>query len=136
MKITICSSLFFSEAILKAKQILEEFGHECLIPYSTEFFPDNPEFNNDFKFCIKNDVQMDHFRKIENSDAILVINNCKNKINGYIGGAVLTEMAIARYLGKKIFVLNNLPSTEEIRHIFEVTLMQPIILEGDLTKIE
>lgn len=79
---------------------------------------------------------MDHFKKIENSDAILVINNCKNEINGYIGGAVLSEMAIAKYLGKKIFVLNNLPSVEEIRYIFEITLMQPIILEGNLEKIK
>ena len=128
--------MHFAKEMMDAKVELEKQLFECFIPKITEACLENPELNMDLDFCIENDCQMDHFRKIENSDAVLVVNHGKNGIDGYIGGAVLTEMAIAKYLGKKIFILNELPSEEELRHVLEVKLTQPIILNGDLKKIK
>ncbi len=75
-----------------------------------------------------------HFAEVEKSDAILVVNNKKNDIENYIGGNVLIEMAIAFYLSKKIFILNNLP--EESTYIEEIKGMLPVVLKGDLEKLQ
>jgi hypothetical protein len=136
MIITISGSMHFAKEMLEAQKILEENGHQCFVPLATEECLSNPELNVDFEFCSKNDCQMDHYKKIEASDAILVLNHPKNNLDGYIGGSVLTEMAIAKFLGKQIFVLNNLPSEDDIRYVFEIKLMQPTILGGDLEKIK
>jgi len=128
--------MHFAKEMLEAQKFLEESNHQCYLPLTTEECVDNPELNVNFDFCLEHDCQMDHFKKIEASDAIVVLNYPKNNVNGYVGGAVLTEMAIAKYLGKKIFVLHDLPDPEEIRYIFEAKLMQPTILGGDLEKIK
>ena len=58
----------------------------------------NPEINMDHDHCDQLDVTMDHFKKIEKSDAILVLNYPKGAVNGYVGGASLMEMGLAYYL--------------------------------------
>ena len=138
MIITICSSMSFFQDIINIERKLKNKGHNVFIPHSTYKFIEKPGymFNEDFDYCEKNDVMMDHYKKIEKSDAILVINNKKNKIENYIGGSVLTEMAISYYLGKKIFLLNKIPSENDIRYAFEVRSMKPIIINNDLNKIK
>ncbi|MCR4326489.1 MAG: nucleoside 2-deoxyribosyltransferase [Candidatus Roizmanbacteria bacterium] len=74
-----------------------------------------------------------HFSKIRKSDAILVANYEKKGFQGYIGGNVLMEMALAFALHKKIYILHTpddtLPITDEIHGL------QPIFLNGDLSRI-
>lgn len=76
----------------------------------------------------------DHFEKIKMSEAILVVNNEKNGIEGYIGGNVLMEMTCAYILKKPIFlwedVNGDLGFEEEIRG------MNPILIGRDLSKIK
>lgn len=54
---------------------------------------------------------------------------------GYIGVPVLMEMAVAHYLNKKAFILNAIPHFDKHRWAQEVKIMQPIIIHGDLNKI-
>ena len=103
MKITICGSMYFAKEMLEAKDMLEKMGHITIVPLTTEECLDNPELNMDLEYCFKNDVQKNHFNKIAESDAILVLNYEKNGLKGYIGGASLMEIAIANHLNKKIF---------------------------------
>ncbi len=56
-------------------------------------------------------------------------------MNGYIGGATLTELGVARHLDKKIFILHDLPTENELRYVLEIKIMKPIILNGDLNNI-
>ena len=135
MTITICGSMHFAKEILDLQRKLNKLGYNCLVPESSRLCLDNPELNMDFDFCIKNNVQMNHFNKIKQGDAILVANCPKNNINNYIGGATLMEIAIAQFLNKYIFILHDLPDENIIRHAFEVKLTQPIILSGDITRI-
>jgi len=137
MKITICSSIVFASKILEVKAQLEKMGHEVLIPCTTEHGAANPDknINEDLEFCFQNDVMMDHFKKIESSEAILVLNYPKNNINGYIGGSVLMETGLAYYLGKKIFLLYDFPDEKYLKYSLEVKLTKPIILYGNLNKI-
>lgn len=82
------------------------------------------------------DIDKDHFQKIEASDAILILNYPKNGMDGYIGGATLMEVSIARHFDKKIFILHEIPDEDTLRYAMEIKLTNPIILNGDLEKLE
>jgi hypothetical protein len=47
-----------------------------------------------------------HFKKVVESDGILITNFDKNGLLGYIGGNVLMEMTLAFYYHKPIFIYN------------------------------
>ena len=82
---------------------------------------------------IENDYLRVHYKHILESDAILVVNLEKNGIKNYIGGNVLIEMGQAHVTDKKIFLLNDIP--EVSAYIDEIKAMQPISLNGDLSKL-
>lgn len=75
----------------------------------------------------------EHFAKIDTSDAILVINEAKNGIAGYIGGNTLLEIGRAYAQGLEIFLLHPVP---EVSYADEIRGMDPIILDGDLAKLD
>jgi len=97
---------------------------------------ENPELNMDLEHCSNLDIDKRCFDQIAISDAILVLNYPKNNMEGYIGGATLMEIGLARHLDKKIFLLHDPPSEEEQRYSLEVKLAKPIIINGDLEKVK
>ena len=140
MKITICGSLTFFKEMLQAKEKLEQMGHGVNIPTDA---PDvasgnhnNDNLEADYQRCIKDDIMRTHFKLIEQSDAVLVLNYDKNNIKGYIGTASLMEIGLAYHLHKKIFLLYPFPHYSEQRWAHEVRIIQPVIINGDLTKIK
>lgn len=74
-----------------------------------------------------------HFKKIENSDAVLILNYEKNNIKGYLGSNTLMEISVAFFLGKEIYLLN--PIDEEHPHFEELAGINSIVLHGKLNKI-
>lgn len=82
---------------------------------------------------IKHDLIRGYFEKMKNYDAVLVVNPEKRGVVGYIGGNTLIEMAFGHVLGKKLYVLNPLP---ELSYTSEILAMQPIVINGDLNKIQ
>jgi len=136
MKITICGSMVFAKEMLAAQKELEAMGHEVLIPIDTLDCLKDPSLNESFEHCQRyGDIDKDHFNKIAASDAIIVLNYPKNGLAGYIGGAALIELGVARHLDKKIFILHELPSEKNLRYALEIKIMRPIILNGDLNNI-
>ena len=127
--------MIFAKEMLATQKNLEQLGHQALIPIDTHDCLEKPELQDDLVWAINQKVDKDHFNKVADSDAVLILNYPKNNIQGYIGGSTLMELAIARHFNKKIFILHELPSENEIRYILEIKVMQPIILKGDLTKI-
>lgn len=138
---------FYNEMTI-LKESLEVSGHEVLIPslalevpgedkYFGQYMEDNGGIDNFPEghplWQLKSDAISDHFKKIENSDCILVANYDKKGIVGYVGGNTLIEIGLAFYLKNKIFILNN-PSSE-LSYKQEIMGMKPIILNGDLSKI-
>ena len=110
-------------------------GHKIFLPQK---FP-NTNYNNKStskgaKNIIKYNAIKKHYKNILNSDAILVTNYKKNKIENYIGGNTSLEMGLAYVNDKKIFVFNPLP--EKINYLEEMMGMKPIIIDRDLTKIK
>ena len=130
----------FASEMAQAKKKLEEQGHTVFVPCDIKKHLENPElvdnFAEDLSHMIENDVIRDHFNLIAKSDAIVVLNYPKNGCDGYIGASTLMEMGIAYYLRKQIFVMFDIPSSAEARWAHEVTVMQPVILEEDLSKVK
>lgn len=75
----------------------------------------------------------EHFAKIDNAEAVLVVNEDKDGVANYIGGNTLIEIAYAYSRGLDIFLLNPVP---ELGYADEVRGMHPILLDGNINKVE
>jgi hypothetical protein len=146
MKITLCGSIAFYEEMLQIKEKLEALGHEIKLPpiqvkdgqgnmipvkkyYELRKAETNP---TSWIWDRKTEAIKEHFGKVEWADAILVTNYAKKGTEGYVGANTLIEVGLAFHLGKRIFLLNQIPEmgcAEEIRG------MKPEIINGDLSKL-
>ena len=135
MKIFLAGSMHFAKEILETAEILEKLGHEALYAPDTEDCLANPGLNEDEEHCFATDIMKACMDLQEQCQAILVLNHEKNGQQGYIGAHTLIELGLAYYLKQKIFLLHELPSKEEIRHAVEVMHMKPVILNGEIEKI-
>ena len=137
MIITICGSMQFHEEMSQIQLTLEDTGHTVYVPEEL----DNIEHNESYMVTdeqrisakIEYNFIKEHFKKIEKADAILILNYEKKGIAGYIGGNTFLEMGYAFGLGKKIFLLNPIPSMD---YLTEMHAMQPTVLNGDLSLIQ
>jgi non-canonical (house-cleaning) NTP pyrophosphatase len=131
MKITICGSMHFDPAMQMAKQQLETLGYEVEKPNVADghVYSDNLDENAD----LKRGFIDEHFRKIDDSDAVLVVNHTKNGVDNYIGGNTLIEIAYAYAHGLEIFLLNPVP---QVNYSDEIHGMHPIVIDSDLAKID
>lgn len=143
MEISICASIQFTEKIKDIAEFLRSQGYEVIIPDGAERiisgeitmdqFMKNAESGEGSAQKIKHDVLKGYFKKIGNSDAILVLNFTKKNIENYIGGNTFLEMGFAYVQNKKIFLYNTVP---EMHYKDELLAMQPIVIDGDLGLIK
>jgi hypothetical protein len=82
---------------------------------------------------MKNNLIKLYFNQIKESHAILVVNEEKNRVKNYIGANTFLEIGFAHVLDKLIFLLNPIPN---LTYTDEIRAMKPIILNGDLRKLE
>lgn len=140
--ITLCSSASFYQEVLRIQKQLRKMGYKVLVPKTANVMQKNKDFevshyktwfNNAADYTKKKALMDGHFKKVLKADAILIVNNEKNGIKGYVGGNVLLEMFLAYLHKKPIFVLNtlggNLPLEEEILGL------SPVFLQGKLEKL-
>ncbi|HET9947222.1 MAG TPA: hypothetical protein VFQ63_04130 [Patescibacteria group bacterium] len=139
MNIALIGSLTFSKEMTEAKEYLQNNGHNVTLPLDTEAVADDIEkteaFKQAFENALRDNVMSHGFKRIEEADAVLMLNYPKNSIDGYIGTSSLMELAIGYYLKKKLFLLFDIPHWKEASWAYEVKLFQPTILFGDLKKI-
>ena len=137
--ITICSSANFYRQVVDIQAQLEKEGFTVLIPVTAERMKQSGDFDvSHYKtwFADANDyhkkaaLMRGHFEEIEKGDAILVLNYEKHGVQNYIGGNVLMEMALAFYLYKPIFILNDIP--EDSPFLEEIAGMGPVVLHGEV----
>lgn len=145
MKITICSSAFFTKETYEVKQKLEEKEHEVFVypqeieingktVHATDYYKMRRDKLTDDLLKIKTKLIDKHIEKIKNSDAVLVLNFDKNGKDGYIGGNTFLEIGIAYYLNKKIFIWKN-PS-ENLPYFEEIAALNPIIINENLERVK
>ena len=113
-KIFLCASMNFYEELVRVEEKLKSMGFAVDIPVSAKTMKakndfDVSHFKGVFSSKQKGQFIQENFHNISTGDAILVINNEKNGISGYIGANVLMEIGLAFYLGKKIFIWNPYP---------------------------
>ena len=100
--IAICSSIRNLDTIRSTIKELEPHGIRGLFP-NIEFQPEGPELSiNELK-----KLQKDHFKAIESSDAVYVINP-----GGYIGTMVTAEIGYALGQHKPVFYSEESGQTE------------------------
>jgi hypothetical protein len=113
---------------------LEEMGHEVLMPIEV---PGLDYWSEDGSSRVKakraHDLIGKHFRKIEESDAVLVVNLTKGDITNYIGANTFLELGFAHYLGKRIYLLHPIPDQPYI--LDEVLAIGAKVLDGDVRNL-
>ena len=134
MKITLCGSCTFVRQMAKARDFLEKKGIEVFTPeplVTEEFYQEKSDRKTLLK--MKPVWTQNQFKKIQNADAVLIMNHEKKGIKGYIGSNTLMELAVAFFLGKKIFLLNAIEKDHP--HYDEIIGVDSTTLHGDLNAI-
>ena len=117
--ITICSSVNFYRQVIDIAEQLESEGYDVIVPKTALKMKESGDFDADHHrtwladpndYDKKAALMRAHFVEIEKGDVILIVNNEKRGVPNYIGGNVLMEMALAFYLKKPIFLLNDIPT--------------------------
>ncbi len=132
----VVASMIFSKEMIDINKSLNKRGFETVLPEGVENHLENEDLKKkeeDSNTKIKGDLIRGYYKKIQDSDALLVLNYDKNNIPNYIGGNTFIEMAFACVLNKPIYLLNPIPG---ISYSTEIEAMEPIILNGDLDRIK
>lgn len=143
MKIIICSSIDFTDRIKEVMDELVALGHEVHIPFTSsriiggeftlEEFRAEKEAYGDGSFRkVQDDVIKKYFKLIGEHDVVLIINEEKKGMKGYIGGNTFLEMGFAHVLGKKIYLYNDIP---KMPYYDELIAMSSEVINGDLSKL-
>jgi hypothetical protein len=136
-KICICSSVTFYKQVVDLSEKLEQQGFAVTIPALADIMKESgnfdllayqEQFNSDNQ-ARKGELISAGFRNIEISEVVIIANYEKHNQPGYIGPNVLMELAVAFYLGKKIFLLFEVPGTAA--YAAEVYGMGATILDDD-----
>jgi len=140
--ITICCSASFYKEALDVEKELKKLGFKVIVPKTARIMQKNNNFDveshktwykNMADYKKKTQLIKIHFRKIIESDAILVLNYEKNAQKGYIGGNGLMEMTIAFHYKKAIYIFNEISEDFNIKE--EIYGMNCMFIGGDLTKV-
>lgn len=95
--VTLCGSLKFKNEMMTVAEKMALEGY-CIL---TPVYPVSDKMNRTKEQLIK--LKEAHFKRIELSDAILVVN-----INNYIGDSTKLEIDYAKKLGKEIIYYTDL----------------------------
>ncbi|HYD34641.1 MAG TPA: hypothetical protein VD999_01095 [Vitreimonas sp.] len=140
--LALCASITFYQHVVEVKNQLQARNFEVVYPdlaadmekhgdYNVENYAQS--FYDERPLERRHEVIKEYFQRIAKVDAILVINDTKRGVAGYIGGNVLMEMAIAFHYDKKIFILNDIGEQASFKD--EILAMKPVFLQGDLANL-
>ncbi len=140
--IVVCSSAAFYKHVAELAPLIDAMGFEAVIPKTARKMVETGNFDvasyktwydNAADYDKKADLMRSHFDEITAGDAILVVNDEKHGVPGYIGPNVLMEMSLAWYQKKPIYLLNQFPDDSPFEE--EIKGMSPVILDGDLSRL-
>lgn len=137
--IFLCASMAFYKELVDIENQLAARGFTVKIPVSAQVMKQKQDFDvSHFKgvFTPAQKATFIHtnFEEIANSDMILVVNNEKNGVSGYIGANVLMEIGLAFYLRKKIYIWNTIEPTASYKEELDAFAVKYI--ERDLSRVE
>jgi nucleoside 2-deoxyribosyltransferase len=141
--IVICASAAFYEHVNEVAEELEKLGFRAVVPHNAQKMKKQGNYNveavktwfkNPEDFSKKANFMRMHFDEVAKGDAVLVVNDEKRGVPGYIGSNVSLEMGLAFYLKKPIYILN--PVQKGAPNYEEVIGVGSIIINSDLKKIK
>ncbi len=136
MKIGIIGSMQLTEQMYEVCDELKKLGHDAYLTNLTKpFIGKTDEEKERIKIYQKNNLgaMKEFWNLMQGGDAVLVLNLEKNGQPNYIGGNTFLEMGFAYVLNQKIFLYNPIPEIDLYKT--EIEAMKPIIIDGDLSKI-
>jgi hypothetical protein len=136
MRIGVIGSMQYTEKMLKIRDQLITMGHDAYVTTLADPFVGKTDDEKEIiKLHQKNnmDAIREFWRLMQGGDAILVANFDKLGVKNYIGGNTLMEIGFAHVLDQKVFLLNPIPDIPYYKT--EIEAVKPVILNGDLTKI-
>jgi hypothetical protein len=136
MRIGVVGSMHHAEKMLWACEELKKMGHTIAVSSNAPEFLGKTEAERvEFqKHCQhERSAIRDFWSKMDKIDAIVVMNFERKGIPNYIGGNTLMEIGFAHVLNLKIFLFNPIPDIPFYKA--EIEAINPVILNGDLTKI-
>jgi len=136
MKVGVAGSMQFTERMMDLCERLEKLGHEAFMSKFAPYFVGKTDDEKErIKLHQKNkkDAIREFWKPMQDADALLVANFDKHGIENYIGGNAFLEMGFAHVLDQKIFLLNPIPRMPYYET--EIIAMQPVVIDGDLSKI-
>ena len=122
----------FGKEMIDIKYKLEQVGHTIVLPKDIDKYASGEKTIEGKWEKQEGDLIKSYWSEIKGSDAVIIVNITKNGVENYVGGNALIEMAYAHVLNKKIYLLNPVP---EMNYKDEIEAMNPMILNGDLSKI-
>ncbi len=137
--VVLCSSASFFKQLVDLQVYLEKQGFQVIIPAGAEQMKQANNydvgfiktwFTNSKDYHKKTTLIQSHNVQLEKGDVVLVVNYQNDGIDNYIGGATLMEMAVAFYLHKPIFILNEIPQKSPL--LEEIIALNPIVLHGQI----
>jgi len=137
--IFLCASMAFYKELVEIEKQLEAKGFTVNIPVSAQIMKKKNDFEvAHFKGFITNEQKGQYIRtnfgKIAEGNSILIINNEKNGVKGYIGPNVLMEIGLAFYLKKNIYIWN--PIEENASYKEELLAFSVKFINNDLDAID
>jgi len=137
MKIGIIGSMQFTDKMLEVRDNLKKLGHDAFVTDLHKAMIGKTENEIEkiklYKKYNQNAIR-EFWRMMQGADAVLVLNYDKNGVKNYVGGNTLMEIGFAHILNQKIFMFNPIPEMSYCKS--EIETVKPIIINGDLTKIE
>ena len=138
MKIIVGGSITLADKMLEAEAQLKKDGHQVTLPLFTDKYAQLESRREMHQESVENKVKHDlirgYYSQIAEGDAFLVINTGRHHgIANYIGGNTFLEMGFAYILRKPIYLTNSIP---EMIYSEEIRAMQPIVIDGDYSKIK
>jgi hypothetical protein len=140
--ITICTSASFYRQAIEVADRLEPAGLHVSLPHTATKMKASGDFDvSHYKtwyddvadYHKKAQLMRRHFDEVAAGDAVLVLNYDKHGVPNYIGGNVLMEMALAFYLKKPIYIMNDAPADSPF--LEEILGMTPVLLRGKLDQL-
>lgn len=135
MKVVISWSMAFASEMREIKELCEKVWHAVILPDNVEDFlawKKNKEAEA-LNPKIKWGLIKKHYHKIEESDALLVVNIQKNAIAWYVGACSLIEMGFAYILNKPIFLRNEIP---DMSYTDEIKALEPMVIYQNIEKVK
>ncbi|MGA8349008.1 MAG: hypothetical protein WB773_14575 [Isosphaeraceae bacterium] len=111
--IVLCGSMSMHARMLEEKQYLEEAGVTVILPPAED--PVMPGLGEEEYQAVKRKAALAHFRKVMDPKtfAVLAVNADKHGVRDYLDPNTFAEVAVAFALGKRIYLLQNVPRNLE-----------------------